>query len=90
MKSDHKIRQQLQSEKDDIVTFDKYESLLKIWQSEQSKTRKPKAWLAKASNASREELRFDRKASEVASSTVVMSMLDLLVQYRDDTCGYSV
>jgi len=51
--------------------------LSKIWQSEQSKTKKPKAWLAKTSNASREELMFDRKASEVASSTVVMSMLDL-------------
>jgi len=42
---------------------------------EQSKTKKPKAWLAKTSNASREELKFDRKASEVASSTVAMSML---------------
>jgi len=60
LKSDHKSDNNC-SLKRTILYIWQIWSLSKIWQSEQSKTKKPKAWLAKTSNASREELKFDRK-----------------------------
>ena len=67
----------LQSEKDNIVHLTNMIFVKRFGNRNNLRQRNQKAWLAKTSNASREELMFDQKASEVASSTVVMSMLDL-------------